>query len=55
MVTDGLGDFIGNGNTPIGGFFQKTFPKCESLIQFLHYSSVALRQMDDDRTVILIK
>ena len=55
MVTDGLGDFIGSGNTPIGGFFQKAFPKCESLIQFLHYSSVALRQADDDRTIILIK
>jgi uncharacterized protein YegL/serine/threonine protein phosphatase PrpC len=55
MVTDGLGDIIRNGDTQIGGFFQRNYPKCEYLLQFLHVSSIAMRQADDDRTVILIK
>ncbi|MDR3047402.1 MAG: protein phosphatase 2C domain-containing protein [Bacteroidales bacterium] len=55
LVTDGLGDIIRNGNTLIGGFFQKAFPKCETLVQFLMYSSVAFREANDDRTVVLIK
>jgi uncharacterized protein YegL/serine/threonine protein phosphatase PrpC len=55
MVTDGLGDIIQNGDTRIGGFFQNTYPPCKILPAFLYISSVALRQADDDRTVILIK
>ena len=55
LTTDGLGDFIGDGSSPLGGFFQANLPKCESLASFLQIVDVSLYQADDDRTIIMIK
>jgi serine/threonine protein phosphatase PrpC len=55
LTTDGLGDFLGDGNTPLGDFFRRKLPKCESLASFLHITDVSLYQADDDRTIIMIK
>jgi len=55
LVTDGLSDFIGDGNTSLGDFFQRKLPKCESLASFLQIADVSLYQADDDRTIIMIK
>ena len=55
LVTDGLGDFIGDGNTPLGDFFKRKLPKCENLATFLQIVDVSLYQADDDRTLIMVK
>ena len=55
LTTDGLGDFIGDGNTPLGDFFIRKLPNCESLATFLQIVDVSLYQADDDRTLILVK
>jgi serine/threonine protein phosphatase PrpC len=55
LATDGLGDFIGDGNTPLGDFFKRKLPICESLVAFLQIVDVSLYQADDDRTIIMIK
>ncbi|MDR2571068.1 MAG: protein phosphatase 2C domain-containing protein [Oscillospiraceae bacterium] len=55
LTTDGLGDFIANGSTPLGAFFQRKLPKCESLASFMQITDVSLYQADDDRTIIMIK
>jgi serine/threonine protein phosphatase PrpC len=55
LATDGLSDFIGDGSTPLGGFFQAKLPKCESLTAFLQIVDVSLYQADDDRTIIMVK
>jgi serine/threonine protein phosphatase PrpC/O-acetyl-ADP-ribose deacetylase (regulator of RNase III) len=55
IATDGLSDMIGNGNTALGGFFQKEFPKCKNAISYLQIMDVSMYQADDDRTGILIK
>ena len=55
LATDGLGDFIGDGNTPLGDFFKRKLPNCESLAMFLQIVDVSLYQADDDRTLILVK
>ena len=55
LATDGLGDFIGDGNTQLGDFFKRKLPDCESLAAFLQIIDVSLYQADDDRTLILIK
>ena len=55
LTTDGLGDFISDGNTELGGFFQDRLPNCESLPAFLQVADVSLYQAADDRTLIMIK
>jgi serine/threonine protein phosphatase PrpC len=55
LTTDGLGDFIGDGSTPLGDFFKRKLPNCESLATFLQIADVSLYQADDDRTLILVK
>jgi serine/threonine protein phosphatase PrpC len=55
LTTDGLGDFIGDGNTPLGNFFQRKLPSCESLASFMQIVDVSLYQADDDRTIIMLK
>ena len=55
LTTDGLGDFIGDGNTPLGDFFKRKLPNCESLAAFLQIVDVSLYQADDDRTLVLVK
>jgi serine/threonine protein phosphatase PrpC len=55
LTTDGLSDFIGDGNTPLGDFFRRKLPKCESLALFMQIVDVSLYQADDDRTIIMIK
>ena len=55
LTTDGLSDFIGDGNTPLGDFFKRKLPNCESLAAFLQIVDVSLYQADDDRTLILVK
>ena len=55
LATDGLSDFIGNGNTPLGDFLKRKLPNCESLATFLQIVDVSLYQADDDRTLILVK
>ncbi|MBQ2697267.1 MAG: protein phosphatase 2C domain-containing protein, partial [Clostridia bacterium] len=55
LVTDGLGDMLGDGGTALGGFFQSKLPSCRSLPGFVQAMDVALFQADDDRTGILIK
>ena len=55
LTTDGLGDFIGDGNTPLGDFFKRKLPNCESLAAFLQIVDVSLYQADDDRTLIMVK
>ncbi|MDR2590323.1 MAG: protein phosphatase 2C domain-containing protein [Oscillospiraceae bacterium] len=55
LTTDGLGDFIDDGKTALGDFFQRKLPKCESLVSFLQIVDVSLYQADDDRTIIMIK
>lgn len=55
IVTDGLGDMIGNGSSTLGGFFQDKFQQCSNIIQYLQMMDVSMYQADDDRTGILIK
>jgi serine/threonine protein phosphatase PrpC len=55
LTTDGLSDFIGDGNTPLGDFFKRKLPNCESLVSFLQIADVSLYQADDDRTIIMLK
>ena len=55
LTTDGLGDFIGDGNTPLGEFLSRKLPECVSLASFLQVVDVSLYQADDDRTLIMIK
>jgi serine/threonine protein phosphatase PrpC len=55
LTTDGLGDFISDGSTPLGDFFQRKLPNCESLTSFLQIVDVSLYQADDDRTIIMLK
>ena len=55
LTTDGLGDFIGDGNSQLGGFFQNKLPDCESLASFLQIADVSLYQADDDRSIVLVR
>jgi len=55
LTTDGLGDFIGDGDTSLGDFFRRKLPKCESLASFMQIADVSLYQADDDRTIVMIK
>jgi len=55
LATDGLGDFIGDGNTPLGDFLKRKLPGCKSLATFLPIVDVSMYQADDDRTLILVK
>jgi serine/threonine protein phosphatase PrpC len=55
LTTDGLSDFIGDGNSPLGDFFKRKLPNCESLPMFLQIADVSLYQADDDRTLIIVK
>ena len=55
LTTDGLGDFIGDGSTPLGDFFKRKLPNCESLAAFLQIVDVSMYQADDDRTLIIVK
>ena len=55
LTTDGLSDFIGDGDTQLGSFFKSKLPRCKSLTSFLQIADVSLYQADDDRTIIMIK
>jgi serine/threonine protein phosphatase PrpC len=55
LTTDGLGDFIGDGSSVLGGFFQERLTKCRGLASFLQVVDVSLYQADDDRTIIMVK
>ena len=55
ITTDGLSDFIGDGGSQLGGFFQNRLPDCESLASFLKTVDVSLYQADDDRSIIMIR
>lgn len=55
IVTDGLGDMIGDGSSTLGGFFQDKFHQCSNIIKYLQVMDVSMYQADDDRTGILIK
>ena len=55
LATDGLSDFIGDGGTQLGGFFQDRLPGCASLASFMQIADVSMFQADDDRTIVMIK
>lgn len=55
LVTDGIGDFLGDGSSPLGGFLQDRLLACAGLPDFLRAVGAWAYQMDDDRTAVLVR
>lgn len=55
LVTDGLGDVLADGSTPLGGLFQTKLPHCHSVIDYLKVVDTWAYQADDDRTAVLVR
>ena len=55
ITTDGLSDFIGDGNTRLGKFLSNKLSVVRDPIEFLKILNVAMYQLDDDKTAICFK
>ena len=55
IATDGLADFIGNGNSNLGNFLLKKLIDVKDSVEFLKIINVSMFQLDDDKTAICFK
>lgn len=55
ITTDGLADFIGNGNSNLGNFLLKKLIDVKDSVEFLKIINVSMFQLDDDKTAICFK
>lgn len=55
ITTDGLSDFIGDGESELGNFLKEKLSEVDNPIEFLKIINVAMFQLDDDKTAVCLK
>jgi hypothetical protein len=53
-TSDGIGDFIGNGSTEVGGYLHQEWSKPVSVVNLVRSASFITYQSDDDRTAVIV-
>jgi serine/threonine protein phosphatase PrpC len=54
ITTDGIGDFLADGSTPVGGYLHQAWRTPVSHAEMLRSASFVTFQCDDDRTAVVV-